>query len=199
MNKGFFKLQLFAIILACSTVQQTVLAQSSSKLKKATLSYVDLSDIAKIKANPINSKTAKLKAEKIGIFYNQSLPQVEFAASEIKAALENQNIEIELLPVSKLSAKYKNEKIVITLKSNTSAINLLNKEGGNSNKIDVLGEQGYALRVSWISKAPFLWNADQNSVLKNMNSGKYVFEFTAADNEGNKAEKLIQITIKQDP
>jgi len=92
--------------------------------------------------------SVSLKAEKIGVFYDQSIPQFEFAASDIKAALENQNIDVDLLPIAQLSGKYKNKKIVIALKSSTSVIKLLKKEGGNSNKIDELGNQGYALRVS---------------------------------------------------
>jgi hypothetical protein len=60
--------------------------------------------------------TSSLKAETIGIFYDHSIPQFEFAASDIKTALENQKVEVELLPITKLSAKYKNKKIVLALK-----------------------------------------------------------------------------------
>ncbi len=67
--------------------------------------------------------SAPLKAEKIGLFYDHSVPQFEFAASDIKTALEGQNIEVELLPIAKLSARYKNPKIVITLKANDEALN----------------------------------------------------------------------------
>jgi hypothetical protein len=51
-------------------------------------------------------------------------------------------------------------------------------------------------RVSWVKKKPFLWTADKNSQLKNMNPGAYVLEFEVIDKKGNKAEKRIQITIK---
>ena len=50
--------------------------------------------------------------------------------------------------------------------------------------------------VSQLSERPFVWNADKNSILKNMNSGTYVLEITATDEVGNKAEKLIRISIK---
>jgi hypothetical protein len=89
-----------------------------------------------------------LKAETIGIFYNHSIPQFEFAASDIKAALINQNIEVEFLSIEKLSSKYTNKKIVLALKTNTSVIELLKKEGGKSIKIDELVAQAYALRIS---------------------------------------------------
>ena len=85
--------------------------------------------------------SAPLRAEKIGIFYDHSIPQFEFAASDIKKALESQDIEIELLPASKLSAKYKNRKIVIALRSDASSIKILKKECGKIDKIAGLGEQ----------------------------------------------------------
>ncbi len=89
-----------------------------------------------------------LKAEKVGIFYNPSIPQFEFAVSDIKSALENQDYEVELLPITKLFSKYKNQKIIIALNSNAPVIKILEKEGGKSNKIEELDEQGYALRMS---------------------------------------------------
>ena len=92
----------------------------------------------------------------MGVFYNPSIPQFEFAASDIKGALENQNIEVELIPIAKLSSNYNKAKIVIALKSNTSAIQLLNQERGNSKAIAQSGEQAYALRIS-AGKQPSYW------------------------------------------
>ena len=89
-----------------------------------------------------------VRAEKTGIFYDRTIPQFEFAAGDIKTALENLDIEVELIPITKLSPKYKYPKIVIALKSNTKAIKLLQEEGGKSDNIDKLGEQAYALRTS---------------------------------------------------
>ncbi len=51
-------------------------------------------------------------------------------------------------------------------------------------------------RVGWANKKPFSWNAERYSQLKDMNLGSYVFEFTAIDSKGNKAEKMIQINIQ---
>lgn len=51
-------------------------------------------------------------------------------------------------------------------------------------------------RVGWANQEPFVWASDKYSQLKNMNPGKCVFEFTAIDKDGNKAEKMIQIAIK---
>jgi len=97
-----------------------------------------------------------VKAETIGVFYNQSIPQFEFAASDIKEALKNKKNEVDLLPIAELSSNYKNQKIVIALKSNDSAIKLLNQEGGNSITIAELGKQAYALRISE-GKQPGYW------------------------------------------
>jgi glucosylceramidase len=60
MNKGFLKLQLLAIVLACFSVQQKVVAKSAPKYKQAQLSYVDLSDGAIITAQPVKTETIKL-------------------------------------------------------------------------------------------------------------------------------------------
>ena len=89
-----------------------------------------------------------LNAQTVGVFYDHSVPQFEFAASDIKTALELQNLAVELLPITELSKKYKNQKIVIALKTNTAAVALLQKEGGITDRIDQLHAQGYALRVS---------------------------------------------------
>ena len=50
-------------------------------------------------------------------------------------------------------------------------------------------------RVGWANNRPFSWNAERYSQLEDMNLGSYVFEFTAIDSKGNKAEKMIQINV----
>jgi hypothetical protein len=120
---------------------------------------------------------AVLQAETIGVFYDHSVPQFEFAASDIKTALEKQGTEVELLPIAKLSGKYKNQKIVIALKSNNTATRLLKKEGGNSDKIDVLGEQAYALRISKGKQAGY-W-AFGGDIAGGMYGGLQIAEYIA--------------------
>lgn len=57
------KLQILAIILTCFALQQTTFAQSY-KYKKATLSYVVLSEGEKITAQPVKTESIKLKKSK---------------------------------------------------------------------------------------------------------------------------------------
>ena len=96
-----------------------------------------------------------VKAERIGVFYDHSIPQFEFAASDIKVALENNGFEADLKPIVELSAKYENKKIVIALKSNASVMKRLIKEGGDNNKIGDLGEQAFALRTTQLKQQAY--------------------------------------------
>ena len=64
MNKTHFKFQIFLLSLAIFSIHQSTFAQSSWKMKKATLNYVDLSDDAKITAQPIMTQSIKLKKAK---------------------------------------------------------------------------------------------------------------------------------------
>lgn len=61
MKTGFIKLQLLVILLVSITIHQSAFAQSTWKFKKAKLSYVDLADEAQITAQPVKTKTIKLK------------------------------------------------------------------------------------------------------------------------------------------
>jgi glucosylceramidase len=63
MKKIILNLQVIAIIVAWFSVQQTTFAKSW-KFKKATLSYVDLSDGAVITAQPVKTERIKLKKSK---------------------------------------------------------------------------------------------------------------------------------------
>ncbi len=89
-----------------------------------------------------------IKAESIGVFYNNTIPQFEFAASDIKAALEKNSFEVELKPIDELSACYAVKKIIIALKSDDAVIEVLLKEGGQTIELDKLGEQAFALRTT---------------------------------------------------
>ena len=62
------------------------------------------------------------------MFYDKAIPKFEFAASDIKVALENNGFEVELKPVAELSASYANKKIIIALNSNSSVVTLLEKK-----------------------------------------------------------------------
>ena len=63
-NRGILRLELLAIFLVCFLIHQTASAQSSWKLKKAELNYVDLSGVGKITAQPVKTESIKLKKAK---------------------------------------------------------------------------------------------------------------------------------------
>lgn len=85
-------------------------------------------------------------AETIGVFYDPNVAQINFAARDIKAALEARKFTVEMLPLSALNAKYTKKKIVILLGSNSQAIAIFKKQGGSIPS--GLGEQAYGLRTS---------------------------------------------------
>jgi hypothetical protein len=96
-----------------------------------------------------------VNAEMIGVFYDHSIPQFEFAASDIKGALENNGFDVDLKPIAELSVTYGMKKVVISLKSNSSVIDLFVKEGGSRDKLGNLGEQAYALRTTELSQQTY--------------------------------------------
>lgn len=64
MRKSLIILQILTFVTVNFSIQQTAFAQSSWNFKKAELSYVDLSDGAKITAQPVKTETIKLKKAK---------------------------------------------------------------------------------------------------------------------------------------
>jgi len=61
MKRKIIRLFVIALILSCFSVQSTLVAQVGVNYKKVQLSYVDLSDNAKISANPVITENIKLK------------------------------------------------------------------------------------------------------------------------------------------
>ena len=90
--------------------------------------------------------SAKVPAEIIGVFYNLQVPQIQFAAGDIKAALESKGFAVEMLPLSSLNQKYSGKKVVIALSTDVDVIRLLTNEGGTIPT--GLGEQAYGLRTT---------------------------------------------------
>ncbi len=89
---------------------------------------------------------ATVFAETIGVFYDPNVAQINFAARDIKAALEARKFTVEMLPLSALNAKYTKKKIVILWGFNSQAIAIFRKQGGSLPK--GLGEQAYGLRTN---------------------------------------------------
>jgi hypothetical protein len=85
-------------------------------------------------------------AQKVGVFYDAKVPQIKFAAEDIKTALETKKFSVEMLPLTSLKASYPNKKVVLALESNSNVTKLLQLQGGKLPS--GLGEQAYALRTT---------------------------------------------------
>ena len=82
-------------------------------------------------------------AETIGVFYDTRVEQIEFAAGDVKTALESKNFNVEMLDIDQLNAAYPNKKVVIALATDIRVKEILTAQGGTA-PTD-LGEQAYAL------------------------------------------------------
>ena len=76
----------------------------------------------------------------------QHTPQHEFAANDIKTALETKGFTVKLKDIALLDDKISGKKIVIALNTNTNVTTLLTAQGGSA--VNGLGEQAYALRTT---------------------------------------------------
>ena len=87
-----------------------------------------------------------VNAETIGLFYNSNVPQIDFAANDIKNSLQSKGFTVEVLPLKSLSTSYSNKKVVISLASDASTNKVLTNQGGAV--LPALSEQAYALRTT---------------------------------------------------
>jgi len=88
---------------------------------------------------------ALLFAETVGVFSDNSISQIKFAANDVKSALESKGFKVEMNDLSKLKSSYSNKKIVIALESDKKIIMLFTEAGGKVP--NGLGEQAYALQT----------------------------------------------------
>lgn len=84
--------------------------------------------------------------ETVGVFYTLQTPQQEFAANDIRKALEAKGFAVEFREISTLGEAYAGKKVVIAMASDTAVIALLEAQGGSD--LPELGEQAYALRTT---------------------------------------------------
>jgi hypothetical protein len=85
-------------------------------------------------------------AEMVGVFYDMAVPQITFAAVDVKKALEGKGFTVESSDLATLTTAYPNKKVVIALSSNTVATTVLTNQSGALPT--GLGEQAYALRTT---------------------------------------------------
>ena len=57
-------------------------------------------------------------AETVGVFFDSKVPQIKFAAGDIRIAFETKGFTVEMLPLNSLRLGYANKKVVVALSSN---------------------------------------------------------------------------------
>ena len=87
-----------------------------------------------------------LRAETVGVFFDANEPRILFAAGDVKSALEQNKITVEMLPLGSLKKSYANKKVVIALESNAAVAAELAAQGGS--KTSGLGPQAYRLQTT---------------------------------------------------
>ena len=103
-------------------------------------------------------------SQKVGVFYDAKVPQIKFAAEDIKIALESKNFSVEMLPLNLLNETYQNKKVVLALESNSMVTGLLSLE--DANLPSGLGEQAYGIRTTTNPKKTYwVLGGDDNGVM----------------------------------
>lgn len=96
---------------------------------------------------------AMSSAETVGVFFDATIPQITFAAGDVKRALESKGFTVEMPALSTIASPYANKKVVIALSSNTAVTGALTNQGGTLPS--ALGEQAYALRTTTQGQTAF--------------------------------------------
>jgi hypothetical protein len=105
-----------------------------------------------------------LFAETVGVFFDSKVPQINFAAGDVKIALESKGFKVEILPLTALDAKYATKKVVIALASNVDMAKLLASGGGIVPS--GLGEQAYNLQTTnKPQKSYWVFGGDANGAM----------------------------------
>lgn len=100
----------------------------------------------------------------VTLFYNKAVPQHEFAANDIKTALEAKNFKVEFRDISTISDSPTGKKVVIALASNKEIASLLISQ--DIDKPNNLGEQAYALRTTTVPDTSYwVLGGDDNGAM----------------------------------
>ena len=94
-----------------------------------------------------------LFGQTVGLFFDSNMPQIKFAADDVKAALESKSFTVEVFPLTSLNASYPNKKVVIAMSNNTDVTGILTAQGGTIPT--GLGEQAYGLRTTTSPQTSF--------------------------------------------
>jgi hypothetical protein len=85
-------------------------------------------------------------AETVQLYFDTAIPQIAFAAGDIKTALENQKHTVETHQLDALSKAGAGKKIVLAVATDKTVASALSAQGGKP--AASLGEQAYALRTT---------------------------------------------------
>jgi hypothetical protein len=85
-------------------------------------------------------------AETVRLYFDPAIPQIAFAAGDIKAALEKQKHTVETHQLDALSKAGTGKKIVLAVATDKPVASALSAQGGKP--AASLGEQAYALRTT---------------------------------------------------
>jgi hypothetical protein len=94
-----------------------------------------------------------LFGQTVGLFFDSNVPQIKFAADDVKTALESKSYTVEMFPLTSLNSSYANRKVVIALATNADVTNILKEQGGTLPS--GLGEQAYGLRTTTSPQTSF--------------------------------------------
>ena len=98
------------------------------------------------------------------VYYDSDIRQHEFAANDIKTALEAKSFAVEIKDLSTLTESYKGRKVVIALAINAQITALLKNQGGSA--VNDLSEQAYALRTTTTPQMSYwIFGGDDNGAM----------------------------------
>ena len=103
-------------------------------------------------------------AETVGVFFDSKVPQINFAAGDVKTALESKGFKVEMFSLTSLDTKFANKKVVIALASNADIARLL--AGGGATIPAGLGEQAYSIQtINKPQKSYWVFGGDSNGAM----------------------------------
>jgi len=107
---------------------------------------------------------AALFAEKVGVFFDSNVPQISFAAGDVKTALELKGYQVEMNELSNLKPGYSNKKIVISNESDIKTIKIFSAEGGTT--LTGIGEQAYSISTTTKKQTSYwVFGGDANGAM----------------------------------
>ena len=101
----------------------------------------------------ISGLAVRASAETVRVYFDAAIPQINFAASDIKTALEAKNHTVQNHPLTALTNDNLGRKIVLATTADAAVVGSLAAQGAAS--LPSLGEQAYALRTTTNSYANF--------------------------------------------